>query len=238
MYNVSKLSDIHGKPVILTINTSLSDDIASQQLYNLIILRIPTTVIDLQTELDETEEYFTHELNKLGTAVFIARTVDARELKMYFHASETIDEKLILILESKWDLGYNIIKDKYQSHYQGLIANKLITESDKELLLTIPMLFDVWKGSGIDTKAPFSVLFNFYSTSKDSADQLEQHLQSKNYTVHSKTKRTLLIFKGYITRVEVTQAWDQDELTKYYFEFMYAAGDYDTLFEGAVARQA
>ena len=103
------------------------------------------------------------------------------------------------------------------------------------LIESIPDFWDFWNNNGIDTAKEISILFTFYSAVDKASSNFIQDLEKKGYKTEKKSKRTLLIFKGYEITAEKTKVWTMDELKNALIEIEASANQNSTILEGYFA---
>lgn len=80
-------------------------------------------------------------------------------------------------------------------------------ETIADLTKDAEKVWNEWINSGMDVTKPFSVDFEFYSAHKEGAEDLAILLTENDYEVSLRSKRMLLIFKGWEVVVSLNTHW-------------------------------
>ncbi len=104
-----------------------------------------------------------------------------------------------------------------------------------DLLESVPHFWKFWNENGIETDKAISLLFTFYSAFDTESSNLVLELEQNGYRVEKKSKRTMIIFKGYVISAEKTKLWTQEELKHTLTELESLAIQHETALEGYFA---
>lgn len=69
-----------------------------------------------------------------------------------------------------------------------------------------------WKEHGVSETTDLAVEFHFYSAHKPNADHPAKALESAGYSVHQRSRRTFLVFKGYEVTAISREQWTLGKL--------------------------
>lgn len=102
-------------------------------------------------------------------------------------------------------------------------------------LKTNEVLWKRWLDFGITPNTEFEIEFHFYTSKENSADAFIAGLEKAGLSAKKEVSRTLLIIKGWLITVPISQQWTLDSLNDQTRQFCKLADMLHLVFEGCGA---
>lgn len=236
MYKILEAQDERGKPVRIVVNTSLGREIHEKGLNKLLVLQIDPDSIGEDDSFEDIEERMSEAITNICPSLFIGRAVKPDIVELYFCIDNSATET-DLVIETELEASFYIITDDECFIYNEITQGNLLSSDNLVSIAGVENLLDSWAEIGIQMDSEYPVMFSFYSAFKDKTDEFERKLRDMGYEVERSTKRTLLIFKGQILRVEKKRRWTVETLKSEFAKIILLANKHSSIIEGIYARK-
>lgn len=201
-------------------------------------LEINISESDLSEEDDilGIEEYIKENSSAYKEGIFIGRFVDLKNITFYFYVSNS-DPEHYKISGDKYNFNIKHSKDNDHEKYLSLFTQLFeVNENIGHFKYELPDMWAAWNEMGLDTDKEVTVLFTFYSAKKEPSLNFTELLKKMGFEVDRKSKRTLLIYKGYEIKAEITDRWDIGLLRDKIDQIGVLGEVYETNLEGLYAK--
>ena len=237
MFSIIEAKEKNGSNIRVTINSEALNQIRNINAKRLALVIIDSLNLNNDDSWDEIEDFFQTKLNELGKSIFISKIVREESAELYYYIDDNVKSEDCIILKSNWNHKTQIINDPKQMIYQEMKNSNFLESQEIKTISELPELFKMWKENNIDVQNEFTIMFSFYSAFKNETENFVQNLKELKYNVESKTKRTLIIFKGYVSNAEKKQKWNIDNLKEEFTSVLFLAKKNENVYEGIFARE-
>jgi hypothetical protein len=234
MFTLTEIVDSKNRTIRITANTGLESELREGSFSNLIVVVLNSKSIGEDDTISEIEDFFQKQLEAFSETTFIGKITEVESVEFYFYINK---KGPLPEIESDWNHRVIKIPDPELFFYKELLNNNVLNVDNFQTIAGIPELLNSWKKIGVDIQNEFPVMFSFYSAFKNESAEFEKELQKHGYDVTRKTKRTLIIFKGYLTYAEKIQNWTLENLTSEYSKLVLLSKNYKCIHEGIFSRK-
>lgn len=237
MFDLINTQDRKGKDLRIIFNNDGINQSETINAQNLLVVVLKNKTNSEELSWQEIEEQILEKIQSDGKAVFFSRVNRQEQSELYYYVNDEYNESKLNYLDFSYIDKKVLVKDQEYFVFNEMKQLNFLTTDSIGMATQSKDLFEMWKELEIDVCKEFYIMFSFYSIQEDLTKKFVEFLKNLNFDTTSKSKRTLIIFKGYVTQAERKQNWNEQKLISTFFRLILIANKFDISHEGIFARK-